>query len=202
MTPIRRSRFVVRGRQLSLATVVTLLFLIGSAGSAISEDGNPALSNVPKAFVGTWKVESVLVDLGSSRTLLYQRDDPRLIGKQFTISDLKIESNTPEARECLMPGAALWKTTARSLLALTLAPHGIPGSRPTVNDYELPLAPDAQVDAWSVKCNPGRFGPYPLNTAWGALSAKDLGTWIVALPTGHLALRWYDQTILILTRAP
>jgi hypothetical protein len=188
----RRRRF--------LAAFGPLLFLAASVGLANSQDEKVKLANIPQALAGTWKVESVLVDLGSSRRLLYQRDDPRLLGNQFTISSLKIVSDTPEARECLMPKAAEWKTTASSLVATTLAPHGIPGSLPTVKDYGLPLAPDAQVDAYSVKCDPGRFGPVPLGAARAAIGSKDLGTWIVVLPSGDLAVRWYDQTILLLRR--
>lgn len=200
MTAIYRTRFwsLVHG---SLLAIFTVLFLATSSGLADAKGAGPALSNLPKALLGAWKVEAVLVDLGSSRTLLYQRDDSRLVGNTFTISDQKIESNAPEARACLTPRAAIWKTTAGSLVAVTLASHGYPGSPPTVKDYELPLAPAASVEAFSVKCDPGRFGPRPLSTARAAIGSRDLGSWIVVLPGGNLALRWYDETILILRRA-
>jgi hypothetical protein len=200
MKPILRRMFRP-GRRRSPASFCTLLFLAASIGFANSQDGKVELANIPLALVGTWKIESVLVDLGSSRRLLYQRDDPRLLSKQIMIGSLKIVSDTLEARECLMPKAAAWKTTASSLVATTLAPHGVPGFPPTVKDYGLPLAPDAQVDAYSVKCNPGRFGPAPLGTARAAIGSRDLGTWIVILPSGDLAVRWYDQTILLLRRS-
>ena len=131
---------------------------------------------------------------------MYQKDDPRLIGDVLTISTVKIVSNMPEARECLLPKAAVWNTTAKSLLAKTLAPHGFPGTPPTVTDYELTIDPTAPVVAYSIECNPGRFGPIPLPKAREAVGPNGIGTWIVVLSGGELAVRWYDQTILLIRR--
>jgi hypothetical protein len=183
-----------------LWAIVAILFLALSPGGAIALDGGPTQSKLPASVLGTWKVASVLVDLGSSRTFLYQRDDPNLLGRTFTIGDQKIESNTPEARECGKPRSAIWRTTAEELIAVTLAPHGLPSIKPTVHDYELPLSPSASVEALSVQCEPGRFGPRPLKAARAVMGSRN-GTWIVVLPSGLLAIRWYDETILLLRRA-
>ena len=184
---------------LMAATAVLCAVLVGLAGAG---GVDPSSVQLPDALFGRWKVQSILVDLGSGRRLLYQRDDPRLMGDVFTISAGSITSNTPEARGCTLPRAALWRTTAKSLVATTLAPHGIPGIPPAVKDYELPLDPTASVVAYSIKCNPGRFGPAPLPSARATVDAKEIGTWMVLLPTGDLAVRWYDQTILLLKRNP
>jgi hypothetical protein len=200
MSPLNRSAESHSPILGPLWAIVAILYLALSPGGAIALDGGPQ-SKLPAAVLGTWKVASVLVDLGSSRTLLYQRDDPNLVGRTFTIGDQKIESNTPEARECGKPRSVIWRTTAEELIAVTLGPHGLPGIKPTVHDYELPLSPSASVEALSVQCEPGRFGPRPLKAARAVMGSGNFGTWIVALPSGLLAIRWYDETILLLRRA-
>jgi len=175
-----------------------ILLLLGfSAGMAKADNAAPELSSLPPAVLGTWKVKSVHVDLGSGRRMAYQWNDPDLVGDVITISDNEIVSNTPEARQCLHPKVATWRTTASSLIAETLAGHGYPSESPTVKDYDLPLAPNSLVEAYAVQCNLGHFGPYQLKPARLKFGIKD-GTWIIVLPGGRLAVRWYDQTILIL----
>ena len=79
-----------------------VLLLLGmSAGMAKADNAAPELSNLPPAVLGTWKVKSVHVDLGTTRTLSYQWNDPRLVGDVITISDKEIVQNTPETEQCL-----------------------------------------------------------------------------------------------------
>jgi hypothetical protein len=200
-TAVRRGACARRTWPL-VVTVLTVVIGAASAALAQVEGTDGGSVQLPASFLGAWKVESVRVDLGTSRRLLYQRDDPRLIGDVFTIRADSITSNTPEARPCSLPSASLWQTTAKDLVAITLAPYGFPGTPPTVKDYELPLKPAASVAAYSIRCNPGRFGPAPLPSARATLGEKVTGTWIVLLANGELAVRWYDQTILLLKSHP
>jgi hypothetical protein len=167
---------------------------------AKADNAAPELSSLPPAVLGTWKVKSVHVDLGSGRRMAYQWNDPDLVGDVITISDNEIVQNTPEAEQCLRPKVATWKTTASSLITVTMDARGIPSTSPTVKDYDLPLAPNGSVEAYAVQCNPGHFGPYQLKPARLKFGIKDIGTWIVVLPGGHLAVRWYDDSILILVK--
>jgi hypothetical protein len=150
---------------------------------------------------GTWLVEAVRVDLATTRTLHYQRDDPHLLGTRFAIGNAGIETNTPEARECLLPKALVWKSTAAPFLAATMAAHGDPATPATLKSYELPLAGNAPVSVLWITCQSGRFGPRASAVARHAVGADDIGTWIVVLPSGDLAVRWFDETILLLHHA-
>jgi len=174
------------------------LLLWNTAGMAKADNAAPELSNLPPAVLGTWKVKSVHVDLGTTRTLSYQWNDPRLVGDVITISDKEIVQNTPETEQCLRPKVATWKTSASSLITVTMDARGIPSVSPTVKDYKLPLPPNGSVEAYAVQCNPGHFGPYQLDEGSLKFRSEDIGTWIVVLPGGRLAVRWYDDSILIL----
>ena len=158
-------------------------------------------TELPEAVKGTWRVAAVRVDLATTRTLHYQRDDPHLLGTRFAISDARIETNTPEALECLLPKALAWKSTAAAFLAATMAAHGDPAMPATLKSYELHLAEDDPVSAWWIICQSGRFGPRASAATRHMVGADDIGTWILVLPSGELAVRWFDQTILLLRHA-
>jgi uncharacterized protein YecT (DUF1311 family) len=88
------------------------------------------------------------------------------------------------------------RMTAGVLIKKSMAGRGLPPETPTPEDYELPLADEAPVDVLSVSCK-GRVWGASLGRAGGIR-----GAWMVVLPTGQLALRSYDETILILNRLP
>jgi hypothetical protein len=158
-------------------------------------------TQLPDAVKGTWRVEAVRVDLAATRTLHYQRNDPRLLGTRFTIGDAGIENTTPEARPCAVPTALVWNSTAAAFLATTMAAHGDPETPAGLKSYELPLAANAPVSALWVTCQSGRFGPKASSAARHAVGENDIGTWILVLPSGELAIRWFDETILVLQHA-
>jgi len=65
---------------------------------------------------------------------------------------------------------------------------------PTPKDYRLPLASDAPLEAFTVTCKDGLFA--------GGLGREGgvSGAWIIMLHDDRLAIRWYDETILVLNR--
>jgi len=178
--------------------VAAWLFAIAPTSFADQHSAARAGAELPDAVKGTWQVEAVRVDLATTRTLHYQRDDPHLLGTRITIGDTRIETSTPEARECLLPKALVWKSTAAQFLAATMAAHGDPATPATLKSYELPLAEDAPVSVLWISCQSGRFGPRASAAARHAVGADDIGTWILVLPSGQLAVRWFDETILLL----
>lgn len=147
--------------------------------------------SVPKAFEGVWQVSSVLVDTGATRTLRYQADDDRLKGRIITIASNRVTTDLPEDKLCAGITMTARQTTAGALVRSAMGSRGAPPVSPTPEDYELGIPSGASIEAWGVSCTEGGLGP-----------GREGGAWIIALPNGQLAMRWYDLTILRLTRLP
>jgi uncharacterized protein YecT (DUF1311 family) len=147
--------------------------------------------SVPKAFQGVWQVSSVLVDTGATRTLRYQNDDDRLKGRIITIGADRVTTDLPEDKLCAGLTMTARQTTAGALIGSTMGSRGAPPEVPTPKDYELGVSSGASIEAWWVSCTEGNLGP-----------GREGGAWIIALPNGQLAMRWYDLTILRLARLP
>ena len=178
--------------------LLAFLLLAYFARCALAIDLSPAELSFPKQIRGDWRVKSVLVDLGFGRRMEYERDDARLVGRSFSIEPYKINDNAPEARECVAPKFLHRSVKLSELLTLTFAPRGESKKPPGLRDFEIPVSGDPLVDAFFVECKRGRFGPR-LPKEIGKLSEGNaIGTWVVRLPAGLLALRWFDETILIL----
>jgi hypothetical protein len=182
---------------LFLASCVTLL-MTAHAGYAAGMDSPP--SPLPEGIVGKWRVKSVLVDLGSGRKMQYQRDDPQLLDRSFDFEPTRIVDDAPESRECAAPGSFHVSLRLSKLLALTFAARGEHGLPPALHDFGLPVSGDPLVEALSIRCRPGRFGPRALRSARQTLGGDSVGTWVVKLSKDLLAIRWFDETILILDR--
>jgi hypothetical protein len=189
-------------RATKLQAALSILLVIASGhGFAQSAGSSPGQYPIPKQIEGEWRVKSVLVDLGSGRTMEYQRDDPRLVGRSFRFEPASIVNNAPEARECAEPRFLHKSLQLSKLVTLTFAARGDPGSPPGPRDFELPVSGDPLLDVVSVECQSGRFGPRALKTARKTLGSESVGTWVTRLPDDQLAIRWFDETILILHRA-
>jgi len=145
--------------------------------------------SVPKVFEGVWQVSSVLVDTGATRTLRYQNDDDRLKGRILTIGANRVTTDLPEDKLCGGLTMTPKQTTAGELIRSTMGSRGAPPKSPTPEDYELGLSSSASLEAWWLSCTEGSLGP-----------GREGGAWIIALPNGQLAMRWYDLTILRLAR--
>lgn len=163
---------------------------------ALALAGSEAIKGqqLPPDVIGTWQVAKVNVDTGASRRLLYQHDDPRLKGRLFTIGSDKIMPNTPERISCQRPTIARKRITSDLLIKDSMGWRGLDPQIPTTKDYELPISSNTPVEVLSVSCEDG---------VWcGSLGHEIRGAWLVFMPNGQLALRWYDETILILERLP
>ena len=180
------------------ACVLTLTFVLPMLGtqSHAQEKPTPAHLELPATLIGTWQVTKVNIDTGASRRMLYQYNDPRLTGRLFTIAREQLTNNTPESQLCVNPKVVMHRTTALKLIGNNMAGRGYVPETPTPKDYELPLANNAPVDVLSVSCKDGLFegGLGPVEGMRGA--------WIIVLHKDQLAIRWYDETILLLRRLP
>jgi uncharacterized protein YecT (DUF1311 family) len=151
-------------------------------------------ANLPAALVGTWQVTEVHIDTGATRTPRYQVNDPRLTGRLFTIGQDTLTTNTPDEKLCANPHASIKSINAAKLFAASMAGRGSAPETPTPQDYKFQLAGNRPVDAVSVFCDDGLFAK-GLGREGGIR-----GAWMIALPNERLAIRWYDETILVLNR--
>ncbi|WP_337661636.1 hypothetical protein [Serratia marcescens] len=60
---------------------------------------------------GLWQVTQVNIDNETTRTLNYQLNDPRLLGRVITISTKSIENNLPEKDVCTAPTLSIERST-------------------------------------------------------------------------------------------
>lgn len=172
----------------------TLFFgLVLAAACQAQDSPKPTPTVFPDALLGTWQVTQVLIDTGASWRMPYQKNDPRLTGRLFTITQQRLATNTPEeSKPCINPKVAVRHLTASELIKNSLAGRHTVPEAPTPKDYELPLAGNVSVDVLSVTCMDGLFA--------GDLGIVEgiKGAWIVALRKDQLAIRWYAETILLL----
>src|SRR4051812_9816866 len=92
----------------SLAVKLTAAFKIGARGVPLAlaalifpfpqayAQSHSTTDPMPPALTGNWQVAVVHIDSGASRTPQYRQNDPRLMGRIFSISPEKIKTNTPE----------------------------------------------------------------------------------------------------------
>lgn len=153
---------------------------------------------IPQSLLGVWSVTGVLVDTGTARRALYVPDDPRLTGRQLAIVAEEIRSDLPENRPCTRPRALVQTRSIEQLIQSTLPRLGAGDAEVSVNDYGLPLAPEQQTQVVWINCRDGSFGPKLPKPVAQQLSVLGAHTWMTDLGAHQFALRWYDQTILVL----
>ncbi len=151
---------------------------------------------LPLSLIGIWQVSEVHIDTGAMRTFLYQHNDFRLTGRLFTIERDRLITYAPEVELCTNPKITTTITTPVDLIGHSMAGREFLPEMPTPEDYELTLAKNKPVEVLSINCQEGLFG--------GGLGADGgiQGAWVVVLNNDKLAIRWYDETILVLNRLP
>ncbi len=185
-----------RAYRIRHALVVALLAasplaLVASAASVTVQSTPAAL---PAALVGTWQVTRALIDSRSPRTLQYQYDDPRLVGRLVTVSATNISTELAGST-CGGASATRQRTTGAALMRETMGRGAVAGQTPTARDYGLDFGQRATIDVLWVKCVSGDIGPV-------GPPANSPGNWMVILPRGDLAMRWFDAMVLVLRKVP
>lgn len=143
-------------------------------------------------LVGVWRVDAVRLDESLMRTPYYDYDDVRLVGRLVTFSKEKIGTDMAEGTVCYNPKAEVITATADKLVAGSMG--GSPGgAAPTAKDFKLPVEGRKSLSLWWVTCSKGDIGP---DTPYG----PENHNWIAQLTKDQLAMRWYDNTILLLQR--
>lgn len=186
----------------SLLSLSVWLALQGSAWGADESGMWQRSAAIPAHLAGNWAVVRVSVDLGTSRRLHYQADDPRLLGRTVSIAPENIDGNLPESRKCVRPRVLFQLIGIDRLLHATLARAGEGDPEPLPSEYGLSLEPRQTVSAGWISCAEGKFGPKQDETNTLADGLVGARTWLIELGRQQIALAWYDRTILLLDRLP
>lgn len=171
----------------AIAPAVVTFLMAFSAGCA---------AQIPDALKGSWQVAEVHINTESSRTASYGWNDPALRWRLFTFSDAQVTDDAPEESHCQAPQAKVTRMELGKLFGTSLAGDGYPVQQATPAGYAFKSSPAEAMDVISLTCREGLWQ--------GGLGADGglQGAWMYLAPDGHLILRWYDETVLVLERLP
>lgn len=156
----------------------------------------PSFAALPPVSVEHWRVSQVQVNEWRSDRLLYQIDDPRLVGRVIDFLPKRIDSDLPDATACAEPTQQRSRLRLNALLEQSMQP--IRPELDMAQSFGLSVSGQTDVDVRWLACRPGTWGPAPLRTPVQG-SAGDLqGNWLALLPDGSALLRWYGDTLLVL----
>ncbi len=185
--------------------VRTLLFVLSLVGASCQAKvvSDPAPTALPPTLIGTWQVAEVHTDQGQSQWSL-TRDDQynihKYLGRVFVLTPQRLTTNAPEDKRCDEPKIIAHRTTAGKVVGTSIASRPFDPVRPTPKDFQLPLTDNTPVEVLSLLC---RDGLYDKNLGGGLDPGVGVqGAWLIVLNKEKLALRWNDETILILNRLP
>ena len=182
-----------------LATLLLVLSLVGSACHS-KDDSISAPVALPASLIGTWQVAEVHADQGNAHWSGTKEDKYNIykfLGRVFVLTPQHLTTNAPRDKRCDTPKIIVHHTTAGRVVETSIASRPLAMARPTPKDFQLPLSDDAPVEVLSLIC---KDGPYVGNLGGGLNPNVGIdGAWIIVLNKEQLALRWNDETILILS---
>lgn len=177
--------------QLQKTTLYILLLITGAASAAPSA--------IPEELLGQWEVREVHLNTTSGRTFHYGWNSPSLRWRIFSFEKSHISNNTPEKSiPCNAPIADVEFKNVSKMLN-TLLGYDEHADQSAAEHYKLEIPEHINAKFIKINCSDG---------AWnGAIfSAKNTnehfsnGAWLFFLKEDEIALRWYDQTLLILKK--
>ncbi|MGO4330997.1 lysozyme inhibitor LprI family protein [Cupriavidus sp. M-11] len=181
-------------RRAIIIPLVLLLFLTGLFTP-------PAKSaSIPDELIGKWEVVEVHVNTNYGGAINYGWDAPMLMWRIFDFRVNWIAGNAPEIyRICENPKARIIPITVDNLLKASLGGYSADSDASPVLDYQLGLPAGKVVDVTGITCT---REPWEAGVGFEdpAFPSVPRGAWIFFIDGKKIALRWYDQTILILTK--
>ncbi len=179
---------------ISVCVCIILLFFLSVKvwAGPIQNSSKP----LPTTLLGTWQVTKVLIDTKATHKPDYQYNDPILKGRLVWISPDRLTMGTPHEKQCNSATVSSMRITPEKLIKDSMAGRGEEPQIPTPKDFGLQLARNLPVDAHRINCNGRLFHP-----SLGQLDGIN-GVWVIVLPNGQLAMRYYGESILILSRLP
>lgn len=182
-------------KSLATYTLITVFILLQMGLNVNAKpQSNAPTKDFPELIIGAWQVLEVHVDTRATRTLSYRPNDYRLTGRVFVLGWDKVSSNTPEALLCTNPVARTDNMTFKNLMATSMAGRGTSPENPTPKDYALTIGDNKSISIITLTCQEGLWA-----NGLGREGGIE-GAWIVALSAKKLAVRWYDETVLILEK--
>ncbi|QKJ85687.1 hypothetical protein PMPD1_0715 [Paramixta manurensis] len=133
-----------------------------------------------------WQVSHVNVNTESERTLNYQYDDNKLVGRLIEFSSKSITSTLPEKSDCQQPTYQRQKTTLNQLISSSMSGDDSANAK----NYDLGVDGNHQINSFKILCQSGSFGR----------DMTEANAWVAMPEAGKIFINWYDGTILTLTR--
>lgn len=149
--------------------------------------------SVPESLMGSWRVIAVRLDTTFTRKTYYNYNDPNLIGHEIVISKNIAKAKMPEKTVCIGPVFKRQLITMNALIESTMGKQEDSSQAEAVKRYELPVDGGKNLQVVWVGCKEGDLGP---DTPLGPEGYN----WIARLSPDKIAMRWYDNTILLLKR--
>ena len=179
---------------------VLVLSLVGASCQA-KDVSTSVPAPLPPTLMGTWQVTEVHTDQGEShwsRTRNDKYNIHKYLGRVFVFTPQRLTTNSPEDKRCDDPHVAVHHTTAGNAVSTSIASRPFFPVQPTPEDFQLPLLDNAPIEVLSLQCSDGLFA----KNLGGSLDPDTGidGAWLIVLSKDRLALRWHDETILILNR--
>ncbi|WP_244889082.1 lysozyme inhibitor LprI family protein [Serratia surfactantfaciens] len=172
------------------ATMKLSAFLISSVFFSLTACAAEKNVNTPTSSTidGLWQVTQVNIDNETTRTLSYQLNDPRLLGRVINISTKSIENNLPEKDVCTAPTLSIERSTLNQFIGKSMG-----GDKSiSAKNYALKENGQAEVSIFKIACHSGSFGP----------SDNGAGSSFAALNPKKMLVNWYDGSLLQLERLP
>lgn len=150
-----------------------------------------AAGNELRSLFGRWQVTAVRLDGTLMRTPTYNINDPELMGRWILIAGDRITTNMPEETTCQIPHVKVETSTVIELVNRTMGKSVLTSHE--INKFKLPVSLHQKSRIFWITCREGDIGP---DIPFGPVGAN----WIAELSPQLLAMRWYDNTILLLKR--
>ncbi|QWV94214.1 hypothetical protein KP004_03205 [Geomonas oryzisoli] len=142
-------------------------------------------------LAGAWRVTGVRLDETLTRTPHYNYNDADLMGSLITFTTKNVQAKMPEKVNCRNPVVNTEIMTMETLIDRTMLRTRDLISRK--NRFALPLDTSKSIEVLWVTCGKGHVGPDDPRGPEGY-------NWIAKLSGSKIAMRWYDNTILLLDR--
>lgn len=133
---------------------------------------------------GEWQVEKVFINTETERTLNYQFNDDRLVGRFLSVTPQGISTTLPGGSHCQSPSMEKHSSTLDAWVANT---QSLP-EEDAAKIYEPGLDGNTKIQAENIICASGHFTSGDVN---GDVSQ--------AFVNQRLLLNWTDGTILLLS---